>query len=151
MNVLADYYLNDNQDKEAGKLYSQLVVLTPNNSLAHNNLAWLLLKQNNNVDTALKHAIQANQLSPNTSDFLDTLGLAHYSKGDYSAAKKAFSDAVSLQPNVLDIQFHLAQSHAKVGEKLQAEKMLEHLLAQQDSFSSSIEAKKLLNQLRAEQ
>lgn len=151
MNVLADYYLNDNQDNEAAKLYSKLVELTPNNSLAHNNLAWLLLKQNNNVDTALKHAIQANQLSPNTSDFLDTLGLVHYSKGDYSAAKKAFSDAVSLQPNVLDIQFHLAQSHAKVGEKLQAEKMLEHLLTQQDSFSSSIEAKELLNQLRAEQ
>jgi putative PEP-CTERM system TPR-repeat lipoprotein len=151
MNVLADYYLNDNQDKEAGKLYSKLVVLTPNNSLAHNNLAWLLLKQNNNIDTALKHATQANQLSPNTSDFLDTLGLVHYSKGDYSAAKKAFSDAVSLQPNVLDIQFHLAQSHAKIGEKLQAEKMLEHLLTQQDTFSSSIEAKELLNQLRAEQ
>lgn len=151
MNVLADYYLNDNQDKEAAKLYSQLVELTPNNSLAHNNLAWLLLKQNNNVDTALKHAIQANQLSPNTSDFLDTLGLVHYSKGDYSAAKKAFSDAVSIQPNVLDIQFHLAQSHAKVGETLQAEKMLEHLLTQQDSFSSSIEAKELLNQLRADQ
>lgn len=151
MNVLGDYYLNDNQVKEARNLYSKLVVLTPNNSIAHNNLAWLLLKQKNNVDTALKHAIQANQLSPNTSDFLDTLGLVHYSKGDYNAAKKAFSDAVSLQPNELDMQFHLAQSYAKVGEKFQAEKMLERLLNQQDSFSSSIAAKELLNQLRAEQ
>lgn len=151
MNVLADYYLNDNQVKKARNLYSKLVVLTPKNSLAHNNLAWLLLKQNNSLDAALKHAMQANQLSPNTSDFLDTLGLAHYSKGDYISAKKAFSDAVSIQPNVLDIQFHLAQSHAKVGEKLQAEKMLEHLLNQQDTFSSSLEAKELLNQLRTEQ
>ena len=150
MNVLADYYLNDNQVKKARNLYSKLVVLTPKNSLAHNNLAWLLLKQNNSLDVALKHAMQANQLSPNTSDFLDTLGLAHYSKGDYSAAKKAFSDAVSIQPNVLDTQFHLAQSHAKTGGKLQAEKMLERLLNQQDNFSSRKAARELLNQLRAE-
>ncbi|MEY8252904.1 MAG: PEP-CTERM system TPR-repeat protein PrsT, partial [Colwellia sp.] len=40
MNVLADYYLNDNQVKKARNLYSKLVELTPKNSLAHNNLAW---------------------------------------------------------------------------------------------------------------
>ena len=150
MNVLGDYYLNDNQMKKARDLYSKLVQLTPKNSLAHNNLAWLLLKQNNNVDAALEHAMQANQLSPNTSDFLDTLGLVHYSKGDYIKAKRAFSDAVSIQPNALEMQFHLAQSQAKTGEKLQAEKMLAHLLDQKDNFSSRNAARELLNQLRAE-
>ena len=150
MNVLGDYYLTDNQVKKALNLYRQLVELTPKNSLAHNNLAWLLLQKNSNLDTALQHAIQANQLSPNSSNILDTLGLALYSKGDYIAAKRAFSDAVSIQPSALNMQFHLAQSHVKVGETLQAGKILEGLLNQQVPFSSRIAAQELLDQLRAE-
>ena len=48
------------------------------------------------------------------------------------------------------MQFHLAQSHVKVGEKLQAEIILEDLLNQRVPFSSRIAAQELLDQLRAE-
>lgn len=150
INVLANFYLLDNQLDNALSQFSTIVKLTPNNALAHNNLAWLQLKAGN-VDSALKHAQQASKLAPKDPDAMDTLGMIFLEKGNYTAAERLFANAIELQPRDLNMQFHLAQASAKVGAEEKAEQLLLHILSPENNqarFAYREAAEQLLSKLK---
>lgn len=140
------YLLEKSNDKKDG--IDQLLLILksePNNVIVLNNLAWALgeLKDKR----ALAYAEKANQLAPNTAAVLDTMGWILLGQGDVAKGLGAIQKAGTLQPDSLDIRFHLAIALMKTGDKAKAKKELEYLLAKGKEFTKGEEAKVLLKQL----
>jgi cellulose synthase operon protein C len=66
-------------------MYQKALEIQPDNPLASNNLAYLILQQTaqrrGNVDVALAMAQTARRGMPDSSSVADTLGWAYYQKG----------------------------------------------------------------------
>jgi len=109
--------------------FRKLLETNPKNPEALNNLAYLLLAQDSNLDEALKYAQKAAELSPESPDFADTLGWVLYRKGLYDASIQHLRRAVSQKPNVV-WNYHLAMAYAKAGQTSKAQSTLDAALRQ---------------------
>lgn len=85
-------------EKQFG-FFEDAVKRYPASPLLNNNLAWLAARCNRRLDTALKHAEQANTLSPDNAGFLDTLAEVKFRLGDREAAIRHSRRALELRPN----------------------------------------------------
>ncbi|TMM45628.1 XrtA/PEP-CTERM system TPR-repeat protein PrsT [Colwellia ponticola] len=92
--MLAGLYLQDDTSK-AITVYDDVVSKQPKNVIAHNNLAWLYLKQNK-IDKALLHAKEAFSLAPEIPNIADTYGQVLLQAGDNKEALKYASKAFDL-------------------------------------------------------
>jgi Flp pilus assembly protein TadD len=90
--------------------YRQALDLNPENGIAANNLAFLMLEHHGDLQTALGLAVKARRAMPNSPIVLDTVGWAYYHNGDYWTASKVLTTAVSLNPNNASAQYHLGRS-----------------------------------------
>ena len=72
--------------------YRAVVTIDHNSTMALNNLAYLLSKDD--PDEALKYAQQAGDLAPDSPAVQDTLGWAYYCKGNYEGAIRYTEDRV---------------------------------------------------------
>jgi hypothetical protein len=96
-----------------------------------NDLAWLLA---NAPDLAVRDAAHATALAsraaeadPNCATYLNTLGAAHYRAGNFNAAIGALGRAVELtEGGTAFDHIFLAMAHAKLGDRQQAERWLDH-------------------------
>ena len=79
---------------------------------------------------------------------MDTLGWILVEQGNTTRGLPLLEKAVSLAPEAADIRYHLAAGRAKSGDKVQARKELEQLLAAGKQFSSIDEAKLLQKQIQ---
>src|SRR5260370_7186262 len=77
----------------------------PDNIVALNNLAYLLVNYSNQPDEGLKVAQQVKQLAPDNSTVDATIGWAYYRKGFYPTALKYFEFPVA-RPNTTLHQYH---------------------------------------------
>ena len=66
-------------------LYQKALQLDPNNWIAANNLAFLMIDSKQNVDVALSLAQTARRLKPESPQTADTLAWVYFFKGDYGA------------------------------------------------------------------
>ena len=122
--------------------YQRIVELQPNNALALNNVAWLLVQAGKPGGLAL--AQKANALAPNQPALMNTLAVA-------LAADKQLDQAIELQkkvlvlaPNSQAMQLGLARLHIQAGQKPQARALLEPLAKLGDKFAEHAEVKTLL-------
>lgn len=92
--MLAGIYLKGDTNK-AITVYADVVSKQPKNFIAHNNLAWLYLKQNK-IDKALTHAKEAFSLAPQIPNIADTYGQVLLQSGDNKEALKYASKAFDL-------------------------------------------------------
>jgi cellulose synthase operon protein C len=142
----ADICVKDGRLAEAGEQYAELVKRQPKSPIMQNNLAWIL-SQLGRADEALVHARVAVALSPESVDFLDTLGEILLRRGDPAEALDPFHKAWQQGPDHLGIGFHLSQALAAAGKKSEALLLLRQLLASKDPFDERAKAQDLLNQL----
>ncbi|CAN5458994.1 hypothetical protein BH10ACI3_BH10ACI3_01410 [soil metagenome] len=119
---------------EAEKAYRKALELTPQTPIAANNLAWLIVENQGNLDEALQLATLAVGKNPTTAGFYDTLGWVYLKKGLTSSAVEQMKKAVALEegnakrtgatPNP-GYRVRLGMALAKAGDKTSARREVE--------------------------
>lgn len=143
---LGSAYVVAKQSKAAIAQFEDVLKLQPKNVVALNNLAYLYYEQKNGP--ALEYAERAHQLAPDNPAVLDTLGFILVDQGNTVRGLPLLQKAAGMAPGSMDIRYHLAFGFFKSGDKLNAKKELEQLLAANKPFPRLDDAKALLKQLQ---
>ena len=132
--------------------YKKALAVDPNNPTASNNLAYLMVdnnQSNQNVDVALTLAQTARRLNPTKPETADTLAWVYYYKGDYSSARSLLEDAVKAQPDSASMQYHLGMTYSKINDKTAALLHLKKAEALAPNTKTALDAKAELTRLGA--
>lgn len=118
--------LTEAQGNQSGAMenYKKALAIQPDQPVAQNNLAFLMLQNGQDVDMALSLAESARRSMPHSSNTADTLAWAYYYKGIYGSARDLLEDAAKTDPNDASIQYHLGMVYSKMGNK---ESAVDHL------------------------
>ncbi len=134
----------------AKAMYQQALNISPDQPLASNNLAFVMLEQGGNVDVAMGLAQTARRGMPDSPAAADTLGWAFYQKGIYQSAIGQFQEALRLgakhgDPDDADVHYHLGLAYEKANQNAQARQQLEKAVKLSPNHT---DAKKALSDLR---
>jgi tetratricopeptide (TPR) repeat protein len=150
--ILAGQLYSDQQNWDQAKaMYQQALSLSPDNPLASNNLAYVILEQGGNVDVAMNMAQAARRGMPDSPSFADTLGWAYYHKGIYQSAINQFQEALRLNeknggPDDAVVHYHLGLAYQKANQTSLARQQLEKALK---LSPDNADARKALSELRS--
>jgi tetratricopeptide (TPR) repeat protein len=154
--ILAGMMYEDDSQRnwdQAKAMYQQALNIQPDNALASNNLAWLMLEHGGNVDVALAMAQTARRGAPDLPQAADTLGWAYFKKGVYQSAIDMFQESLRLgeKQGAADdptVHYHLGLAYQKANQPAQARQQLERALKISPNFSDADGARKALADLR---
>ncbi|MBN1291460.1 MAG: tetratricopeptide repeat protein [Candidatus Latescibacteria bacterium] len=110
------------QFNKAEDVLLKVLKINPDHALALNNLAYMYMENETNINKAITMVKRALVLDPNNGAYLDTLGWGYYKKGDYKEARKHVENALK----IADIQDkgvifeHLGDIMLKLGNKKEA-------------------------------
>jgi tetratricopeptide (TPR) repeat protein len=127
------------------KHYRSALDINPDFAPAANNLAYLLVVQNKNIDEAFELARKAKEKLPNDPNVMDTLGLVYYKKGLFGSAIGEFSDSLEQLPDNAVVHYHLGLAYYKKGDKDPARAQLEKALNLNQEFEGADEARQILS------
>src|SRR5438132_1067667 len=96
-------------------LWSHVLKLDPNSSIAHYNLGRFLAKQGKQTE-ARSHYRLALSVRPDDADAHNNLGLLLAVRGDVNASLEEFQKAVQIDPNYAKGFFNLGRVYARQGE-----------------------------------
>jgi Flp pilus assembly protein TadD len=108
-----------NLDK-AATYYKKALQLQPDQPVAANNLAYLMIERGENIDVALSLAQTARRRLPDAPNAADTLAWAYYHKGTYASARDLLEQAVKSAPGNAAMQYHLGMTYFKLSDKKNA-------------------------------
>lgn len=135
--------------QQAELYYRKALELNRENTIALNNLAWLIATQTDgNLDEALSLVQAAIDKNRKEASFYDTLGWVYYKKGLFPQAIESFKRAIALNGNNPAYRLRLAQSLLKIGEKSLAKKEIE-LAMKMEKLLTYREAKEARDLLRS--
>jgi tetratricopeptide (TPR) repeat protein len=148
--LAGEMYESQSEWNNAKAMYQKALEIQPQNPLASNNLAYVMLQQGGNVDVALAMAQTARRGMPDSSNAADTLGWAYFQKGVYQSAIDMFQESLRLNEKrgAADdptVHYHLGLAYQKVNQPAQARQQLERALKINPNNS---DAKKALSELR---
>ncbi|MBI5523381.1 MAG: tetratricopeptide repeat protein [Desulfarculus sp.] len=92
---------------EALAQYETALALQPDNPVLQNNLAWMLVRQNQKLERAEALAGRATQLDPGRASYWDTLGLAQQARGNQAGAAASYHQALKLDPELAPAKANL--------------------------------------------
>lgn len=144
---LAGTYLNKQQASQAIAQYQQVLRAMPNHVVALNNLAALLLEQND--ASAYGYAQRAYALQPSNPVVMDTYGWGLLQQGKVQEAMPLLKQAAQAMPDSTAIQFHWASALTKTGKNAEAQAVLQKLLATKQRFDERDKATRLLKTIEA--
>ena len=152
--VLGELYESKHDWNNARNTYQKALEIMPDNPLASNDLAYVMLQTGGNVDVALSLAQTARRGMPDSPNAADTLGWVYYRKGAYQSAVDLFEEALKLDEKnkVSDnatIHYHLGLAYEKTGRPELARQQLERVLKINPNYSEADDVKKQLAQLRS--
>ncbi len=152
--LLGELYESRRDWKQAQAAYQDALNLAPDNPLASNNLANVMVQLGGNLDVAMTLAQTARRGMPDSADVVDTLGWLYYQKGAYQAAIDLFQQALKLsgQNNVQEapgIHYHLGLAYEKTNQPALARQHLEKVLKINPNYGEAADVKKQLAQLRS--
>jgi len=119
----------------------------PNAAIAANNLAWIYVATNRDLDQALSLAQTAKRLMPEDPGVNDTLGWIYVKKGMTSLAIPSLERAVKAMPDEPMFNYHLGRAYLDSLELGRARPLLTKAAASPVSFEGIEEAKKALAEL----
>jgi len=153
--VLVGQLYEARQDWQSAQgAYQKALELKPDDPIASNNLANVMLQTGGNIDVALSLAQSARRALPDSSDVADTLGWIYYQKGAYESAMGLLQEALKLReknhiPEDPGIHYHLGLAYEKAGKPGLARQQLEQVLKIDPNYSGATEVKKQLAQLKS--
>jgi len=108
-----------NRDKAMDD-YKKALQIQPEQPVASNNLAYLMVESGQNTDVALSLAQIARRAMPDSSNTADTLAWVYYQKGNYTSARDLLVDALKTAPNDASIHYHLGMTYTKLSNSTDA-------------------------------
>jgi putative PEP-CTERM system TPR-repeat lipoprotein len=139
---LGDVALGRKDFALAESRYREVIKLQPENPLALNNVAWLMVKQGK--PGALPLAEKASQAAPGQRALLDTLALAMAAEQQLPKAIELQKATVARWPDDPTLRLTLARLHLQANDKVQARGELEKLAQLGKKFPDHAEVAELL-------
>jgi tetratricopeptide (TPR) repeat protein len=118
--ALADLYNDAGRDVDAERTLRQLLETEPANAQVLNYLGYLLAERGRQLDEAVRLVERALDLDPGNPYYLDSLGWAHFRRGDLDAAEKYLLPAAAKLPRNAEVQNHLGDLLARRGRWAEA-------------------------------
>jgi tetratricopeptide (TPR) repeat protein len=152
--LMGELYESKQDWTKAKDAYQKALEIKPENPLASNNLAYVMLQSGGNVDMALSLARTARRGMPDSPSAADTLGWVFYQKGAYQSAVDLFQEALKLgeknkAPDDATVHYHLGLAYQKTGKNDLARQQLERVLKINPNYSEAADVKKQLAQLKS--
>jgi tetratricopeptide (TPR) repeat protein len=97
--------------QRAEQLYRKALGLQPDNAIAANNLAYLMLQHGGDLDMALSYAQTARSAMPDSPKTADTLASVYLRKGDFQLAQALLNEAVQASPDNQSYRYHLGLAY----------------------------------------
>ena len=132
--------------QQAQDLYQKVLQIQPNYPVAANNLAYLMLEHNGDVNVALSLAQTGRRGLPNDPSAADTLGWAYYHQGAYESAIDTLQRAVNENPKNPTFHYHLGMAYEKANNYPMAKKQLEYTLQISPDYPQAGEIRRVLSQ-----
>ena len=139
---LSDLAMAQQAWPDAEAAYRRILSIKPDDPVALNNLAWLMVKQSK--PGALAFAEKAQGLAPNQPALMDTLALALAADNQIPKALDFEKKAVQRAPDSASLRLNLARLYIRAGNKAQARTELESLAKLGNKFSGQSEVAELL-------
>jgi len=147
--LLAGQIYRDRADWDHAKeRYGKALEIQPDNPVASNELAYIMLEQGGNVDVAFTMAQTARRQLPDNPNSADTLGWAFYHKHVYGSAITLFREAVRKEPDNALFNLHLGLAYAKSGQVGLARQQLDRLVKMKPNSSDVDELRRALAEAR---
>jgi tetratricopeptide (TPR) repeat protein len=148
--LAGEMYASKGNWDQAKAMYQQALTVEPDQPLASNNLAYVMLDHGGNVDVAMGLAQTARRGMPDSPIVADTLGWAYYHKGIYQSAISQFQEALRLgekrgEPDDADLHYHLGLAYQKANQTTLARQQLEKAVKLRPDYP---DARKALSELR---
>jgi Tfp pilus assembly protein PilF len=127
--------------------YKKALQIQPEQPIAANNLAYLMVESGQNIDVALSLAQVARRAMPNSPSTADTLAWAYYHKGNFSSARDLLEDALKISPNDAAMHYHLGLTYSKLSNTADATLHLKKAVSLAPNSQTAKDAEKALGQL----
>jgi Flp pilus assembly protein TadD len=152
--LLGGLYESRGDWSKAQAAYQKALDLKPNDPLASNNLANVLMQSGGDLDIALSLAMTARRGMPDSPDAADTLGWVYFQRGTYRSAVSLLQKALELQekskaPDNPTIHYHLGLAYQKTEQPARARAQLERVLKIDPNYRAAAEIKKQLASLKS--
>jgi tetratricopeptide (TPR) repeat protein len=118
--LLGTFAESGGDKSKAESYYRKALGIQPQQALAANNLAYMMLEKGENIDLALSLAQTARRSMPNSPNTADTLAWAYYHKAAYSFARDLLEEAVQANDASPTMQYHLGMVYTKLHDKASA-------------------------------
>jgi tetratricopeptide (TPR) repeat protein len=115
MFLLVDLYQDGGRAADAERVLRQIVSVDPTNANALNTLGYQLAMRGEKLDEAIAFVRRALEKEPGNGAFLDSLGWAHFQKGELNEAEKYLLEAADKLPGNAEVLDHLGDLHARRG------------------------------------
>jgi cellulose synthase operon protein C len=133
-----------NRREDAKKAYEAVLRIDPSAVVAANNLAWMKVEDNDNLDVALQLAQAAKVRAPEAPEVSDTIGLIYYRRNLFAFSVAAYEDAVKYAPKNPEYHYRLGLALTKNNEAARAREAFTKALALSQSFPGAADAKSQL-------
>ena len=150
IHILLGELLESEKDWDGAKAsYQKALEIQPENAVASNNLASVILQEGGNIDVALAMAQTARRGMPDSADAADKLGWAYYKKGAFGNAIDLFKEAVKKNPDDPSFHYHLGLAYQQAGNQALAKEQLQKVLKISPNFSEAENVKRALSELHS--
>ena len=146
--TLGEMYQETDEDDLAIERYRQTLVFAPDHVVALNNLAYLLMHQQENLEEAFRLAQRAFTLSNGTPTVADTLGWIHHLLGNDREAARYLAAAVDGLPTSAEVRLHAATVHQRLGQLDAAAQELARATELDPSLNESVEVIELRSKIQ---
>jgi Flp pilus assembly protein TadD len=106
--------------QEAEALFLRALEISPNEPDVLNHLGYVWVTQGRNIEQAFAMIRTAASQEPEAGYIVDSLGWAHYVRGEWAEAVRHLERAVELDPASPTINFHLGDAYWQVGRRIEA-------------------------------
>ena len=149
--ALAGLYEQTGNKNEARKLYENVIKKMPDNLLAINNLAALLIESNVSTDVTRGLSLAERFKDADNVYLQDTYAWGLVKNGKNNEGLTVLESLITKEPKMAEIRYHLGVAHLKNGNKATAIVELKQALSlaekQKRSFTGKEDAEKLLKEL----
>ena len=118
--ALADLYVDAGRETDAVKMLDAAAVKFPKDADVLNFLGYLLAERGERLDEAVRLVNRALEIDPDNPSYLDSLGWAHFKRGQLADAQRHLSRAAEALPANSVIQDHYGDLLARMGKPAEA-------------------------------
>ena len=133
---------------QAKQRFERAVALDAQAAVAANNLAWIYVESNENLEQAVRLAVTASQALPDAPEVLDTLGWVYYKNNQPALAVAPLVRAVQRAPGNPLYRYHLGLAYEQAGDVTRSRESFTKALDLKSDFVGADDARRALARLK---